>query len=84
MSIDLEPYNIYIPDEEFFVAVEWLRISENYGILKSPLFGNHEGYNPVIGGKEIEDSDKYKGWLKIFTGEWIPQTNRYFISATVK
>lgn len=80
-TINLEKYNIIIPNTDFFIAVEWLKIPSNYD---EKMFGNQGGYSPWLGWTPRTDLT-LESWQLSYGNRWIirPQ-NTLLISATIK
>jgi len=89
--MDLERYKIRIPNQDFFIAVEWLKIPYNEKKMKS-LPGSKDPYlityTPSIGWQSA-DEQKNEMWELNYRDAWV-QTAKFYgrkqalISATVK
>lgn len=73
VEIDLKPYRIFLPQKDFFVAVEWLKIPANeswYTVKengkKVRRFG---GYWPSVEFSRNETAENNM-WQQLYTGEW--------------
>lgn len=95
IKVNLEKYRIYIPDKDFFVAVEWLKIpynssKEHYKINGKRVY--YTMYSPLLCHKNFLQSDPkkstwpYSVWTKNYKGQWKPMTavERLMISAKIK
>ena len=91
-TINLNKYQIYISEKDFFVAIEWLKIPFNTRTEKSKINGKREkitNYSPLIAFK---DYDKQKSgnapevWLQNYRGKWssVTYTSKLMISAKIK
>ncbi|GAA4327716.1 hypothetical protein GCM10023149_31290 [Mucilaginibacter gynuensis] len=66
IKVDLEKYDIVIPETVFFVAIEWLYIPLNETILSSYGEANHLMYQPrVFNMKEDKSDKKTRTWYKL-------------------
>jgi len=89
IKVNLEKYHITIPDKDFFVAVEWLRIPLNEEKNKSKFGGDkkiiYSSYSPLLAIKEnLNDNSDLECWQLDYTGKWRPFRWTLMISATVK
>ena len=91
VRINMEQYKIYIPDRDFFIAVEWLKVPYNFRQLKTKFEGKeiiNEFYSPKIYvKKEIETLDKeWQPWHMNYKGKWLHLSDyrSLMISATLK
>jgi hypothetical protein len=92
VHIDLEPYRISIPNHEFFVAVEWLKIpyNEEQGeeVLPNGKKRKSVNYKPTISYTR-NTSDTQGTWMLDNKNVWSPLSAKAFatnasIAATVK
>jgi hypothetical protein len=87
VKVNLDKYNIFIPGQDFFVAVEWLRIPLNEQKSKTRLDGRnivvYSTYTPLLAIKEVENSN-WENWHLDYTGKWHKFRWKLMISATVK
>ena len=88
IKVNLEQYNIIIPDTDFFVAVEWLRIPLNQQKNKSKIDGNQKfvyyTYSPLIAIKdETKESLDFECWQLEYSGKWRRFPWTAMISATI-
>ena len=91
ISINLEKYKIRIPNKDFFVAVEWLKIPFNESKSKMKVNGkNVEAitYRPSIGWTDNLNT-KMEAWMLDYKNIWRPMftmnnKTSVSISATVK
>jgi len=91
INLNLEKYKIYIPDKDFFVAIEWLKIPFNENKFKVKINGDKVdriSYRPSIGWTDNVNS-KMEAWMLNYKNEWHPmfQMNNktsVSIAATVK
>ncbi|MBC7587721.1 MAG: hypothetical protein H7178_05110, partial [Chitinophagaceae bacterium] len=91
VRINMEQYKIYIPDRDFFIAVEWLKVPFNFRQQKATFEGKeiiNEFYSPKIYvKKEIETLDKeWQPWHMNYKGKWLHLSDKrsLMISATLK
>lgn len=89
IKVNLENYNIILPDKDFFVGIEWLRIKMNKNKNKANFGGQKKvvyyTYSPLLAFKEIKDDNTAReSWQLDYTGKWIPFGWDAMISATVK
>jgi len=74
VNINLEKYKIRIPNKEFFVAIEWLKISYNENKRKTKVNGVEMEvitYSPGIGWTDNEAGTK-DVWMLDYKNEWTP------------
>lgn len=88
IKVNLEQYNIIIPDTDFFVAIEWLRIPLNQQKNKSKIDGNQKfvyyTYSPLIAIKdETKESLDFECWQLEYSGKWRRFPWTAMISATI-
>lgn len=90
IKINVEKYKINIPNKDFFVAVEWLKIPYNYNQRKSKLQGKEVDwvyYSPSIGWTD-NVNEKMEAWSLDYRNVWRPMftknTTSVSISATIK
>jgi len=76
----LRQYNIHIPENDFFIAIEWLKILYNEN--KSAVRAGAEkkeyiSYRPSIGWSDAKDKE-VEAWHQDYTGKWskIPELMR--------
>lgn len=94
VKINLEKYNIVIPEKDFFVGIEWLYIPFNENNVKGKKDGqkiNYSRYNPFIffrnrGCNKDNLEKSLEAWQLDFRRKWIRmyQDWVFLISATVK
>lgn len=90
-NVNLEKYKIFIPDKDFFVAIEWLKIP--YNEVKSTIKTNgrktvHISYKPSIGWSNNINREM-EAWMLDYRNIWQPMfkmndKTSVSISATVK
>lgn len=78
LNINLNKYNIIIPNKTFFVAVEWLRDYDNAGSVsiydfKTHRYKEHGFYKPSI-GISPNTGKKLNIWALNFARQWKPYT----------
>jgi CarboxypepD_reg-like domain len=91
ISVNLEKYKIYIPNKDFFVAIEWLKIPFNESKSKTKVNGKnveHITYRPSIGWTDNVNT-KMEAWMLDYKNNWRPMFKMNYktsisISATVK
>ncbi len=91
ITINLESYKIVLPDSNFFIAVEWLKIPYNEFRFKAKLDGKpfeEIRYTPYIGMTSDEPANS-RLWLLDYKNMWRPmfQSNARMgvcISAIIK
>lgn len=91
VNLNIEKYRIYIPDKDFFVAIEWLKIPYNEEKSKRKVTGKDVEqiiYRPSIGWTE-NISSSMEAWMLDYKNVWRPMfkmnnKTRVSISATVK
>ena len=73
VQIDMTKYNIRIPGNTFYVAIEWLKIPYNEYQFTTSFQGRKNvatGYHPsIILGKKITNTNQIP-WSKNHTGTW--------------
>jgi len=77
VSIDMLPYQIWLPENEFFVAVEWLRIPVNEYRSSSKYEGKDtvvQTYNPCICFTKDVTTSLTETWGLSYSGKWYPST----------
>jgi len=94
VKINLEKYNIVIPEKDFFVGIEWLYIPFNENNVKGKKDGqkiNYSRYNPFIffrnrGCNKDNLEKSLEAWQLDFRRKWIRmyQDWVFLISVTVK
>ena len=95
VNIDVEKYRIFLPDKEFYIAVEWLKIPYNERETNYKLNGENKDliqYSPFLSfkrKKEGEGNSKNisEAWQKSYTGRWMRLdmlAESFLISAKVK
>ena len=90
VSVDMTPYQIELPDKDFFVSLEWLRIPFNENYRNTKFEGKDTislTYRPCIGfTRDASRSEEI--WYLNYTGIWYRMQHEYpyslAISATVK
>jgi hypothetical protein len=90
INLSLEKYKIRIPNQDFFVAIEWLKIPYNEHKIKIKIKGKEEEqiyYTPSIGLNENKDG-AMKIWGLDYTNKWkifkTLNTSTISVSATIK
>lgn len=91
INLDLEKYKIHIPNKDFFVAIEWLKIPFNESKSKIKVNGKEVEsitYRPSIGWTDNVNS-KMEAWMLDYKNVWRPMfkmnnKTSVSISATVK
>lgn len=90
INLNLEKYKIRIPNKDFFVAIEWLKIPYNESKNKIKINGKDEeqiSYRPSIGLNENSNSTM-EAWMLDYKNKWsmfkIHNTTNVTISATIK
>ena len=78
-EVNLKDYKIQIPDEYFFVAVEWLIIDENRDTnLNSIILTKPNWYFPLL--VELwESQDIFGVWDLNFNQNWVKRSEEYWI-----
>jgi len=94
VHLDLEKYKILIPNKDFFVSVEWLKIKSNERESKRVINGIktiYFQYSPFLSFKEknnlLDYGNSISVWQKDYKGKWIkfyPENGVLLISAKVK
>jgi hypothetical protein len=93
IQLNLEKYNIYIPNKDFFVAIDWLKVPFNEERIKSkmsngkifeiltyrPSIGWTDNINPTMEAWELDYKNK---WRKTSSG--FTHKTSISIEATVK
>ena len=77
ISIDLNPYNIILPNEEFFIAIEWLIIPANERKIKYKIEGSKLisiQYSPFISftskyKDNLGENANAQDWKKNYNGK---------------
>ena len=84
-EVDLEPYRIWLPHKNFFIAVEWLIIPSNKEAKSKGRKANQlPCYYPRIGAKNVEPVTK-DTWMLTYRNVWSPMTGHSVsISASIK
>jgi hypothetical protein len=88
-SIDMSPYQVWLPGKSFFVAIEWLIISFNEHRFSAKYQGSKKeflNYNPCVCFTTEPPSMPDEMWGLAYSGKWHRQSQSYAlaISATVK
>ena len=91
ITLDMEKFKIKIPDKDFFVAIEWLKIPYNENKTKIKLNGSEVEnitYRPSIGWTDNENSN-VEAWMLDYNNKWRPMfrtsgKTSVSISVTVK
>ena len=92
VNVNMEEYKVKIPHKDFFVAVEWLKISDNEQEIRHenkniPI--DYTMYSPSIGWEDLSES-KLEAWQLHYNSIWRPlrfsfkSKNSLFISAIIK
>lgn len=90
---NMKTFNIEIPGKEFFIGIEWLKISENERKLKGPenkLISNPKVYYPMVAWREFTDNSFTEGWELNYNGTWQPLSQTFkrkkalYVSAKVE
>lgn len=88
IKVNLERYNIKLADQDFFVAVEWLRIPMNEEKNKSKFRGQkvvYNTYSPLLAIKDkTSENSNFQSWQLDYNGKWRPFRWTAMISATVR
>lgn len=95
VGIDVEKYQIFIIEKDFFIAVEWLKIPFNERKSDYKLNGEKKQliqYSPFLSFKRKNDGEKNfnnisETWQKTYTGRWMRTdgiAKLFLISAKVK
>lgn len=92
IHISLDAYKVYLPDKEFFVAIEWLKIPYNEDKVKIEMGGEkaiHINYAPFISMKSIEPDEHNlpRSFHLDYLGNWYSLFNYdrdILISVTLK
>lgn len=77
IKVNLEEYKIYIPNKEFFVAIEWLKVPVNEQesiMLVNGKAEKHVSYRPSIGWTEAIN-EKMEAWSLNYKNIWEPMFN---------
>jgi hypothetical protein len=87
--IDMSPYQVWLPRNYFFVAIEWLLIPFNEHRFSAKYEGSKQeflNYNPCICFTTDPPSVPDEMWGLAYSGKWQRQSQYYSlaISATVK
>lgn len=82
-NIDVEEMQIFIPNNQFFIAVEWLKMPYNED--KKGKYSTVSTYRPSISFKEDKGEEK-EIWMLTYRNEWfaISKNSRAAISVRVK
>ena len=89
INLNLEKYKIHIPDKDFFVAIEWLKIPLNENKSKMKIDGKlveHITYRPSIGWTD-NLNPKMEAWSLDYNNVWRPMwkmNNKTSISIAAK
>lgn len=94
-NVNVEKYKISIPNKNFFVAVEWLKIQYNENVEKVTTDGKKEvsiTYRPNIScsnalhGNNHREEREYPVWGLSYQNKWFPMVfiKDISISATIK
>ena len=92
INLNLEKYKINIPNKDFFVAIEWLKIPYNENKTKTKLNGKefeYIHYTPSIGWTDTMN-EKMEAWMLDYRNVWHPMfkmphnKTSLSISATIK
>jgi hypothetical protein len=67
VEVDLTPYQIKLPKRQFFVSVEWLKVTRNRNLQSSRI---KYDYAPCISFKKSEDQQQV-AWALNYNGKWI-------------
>ena len=79
IDVDVEEYKIKFPHKDFFVALEWLKISYNEQKIAHKINGNDTMlivYTPSIGLKDLNDSE-LEAWQLTYSQIWRPLSYSY-------
>jgi len=74
ITLNLEKYKIHIPNKDFFVAIEWLKIPFNQSKSKMKVNGKeveHMTFRPSIGWTD-NDNSKMEAWSLDYKNIWRP------------
>lgn len=92
ITIDLLKYKIILPNKDFFIAIEWLYLSQNEFRNKIKINGRKISYSNFYPGISMKETSSYNSslendlWFMKFDGKWRkneslkPNTN-FMISA---
>ncbi|MBN8833135.1 MAG: hypothetical protein ABS68_05300 [Niastella sp. SCN 39-18] len=76
-TVDVKKYQIYIPQKEFFIAIEWIAIPEN--LVKLPTLNLQNDvmiktYYPYIGSENFQKNISFENhlWQLNYSGYWKP------------
>jgi hypothetical protein len=72
IEVNLEKYDIQIPNKDFFIAVEWLKIPYNMKTSKIKINGKkeeHITYHPSIGWTDAKN-DQVEAWSLDYKNNW--------------
>lgn len=86
VEIDLKKYNIHIPNKDFFVAIEWLKIPYNETKGKTNMNGIEKEYSRFSPSITFNDKSKLEFWMLNYKNEWVKGffDKSLSIEATVK
>ncbi|MBS1744253.1 MAG: carboxypeptidase-like regulatory domain-containing protein [Bacteroidetes bacterium] len=94
VNINLEKYKIFIPEMDFFVAIEWLYIPFNENKVKSNIGGRkilHSEFVPYLSTiynekQALQGEDFFETWQMDYRGKWklAPGNMQLKMSAKVK
>lgn len=73
VKINVEQYKIIIPNRNFFIAIEWLRIPENAYTETYTINGEKKTmilYAPMISFREIKEVESIDALRQYYSGKW--------------
>lgn len=75
-TVDILPYLVYLPQQEFFVSVEWIQTPGNLHLLKAKVKGGTEMermyYKPFICLTKNDTPRPNEIWGLFYSGKWEP------------
>lgn len=69
-QIDLSHYRIEVPENGFYVAVEWLKIKENIIQFRSKKSETIIAYEPYIKSYRVSNAKELTSWSLNYKNEW--------------
>lgn len=79
ITVSLESYHIVLPQQKFFVAVEWLFIPQNakqVTVTQNHQKQSKEYFYPTI-GYQIKNQPQQLVWVLHYNGQWTPINEFY-------
>ena len=89
INLNVEKYKIFIPNKDFFVAIEWLKIPYNENKRKTKVNGKeveYITYSPSIGLTE-NISENMEAWMLDYNNIWrsmFPMNKKTSVSISAK